>query len=240
MEKKSSVYILLTAEFIVFTILALALDKMAWANSAPLFILLILLLFTSVILTAHLLLTKSCQEKEKITEQLHAARKKNVELEEQYEQSTQSRVFDLQVANAALNREIAERIQAEEEIRELQKQQTLILDSAGEGILGLDKRGRVTFMNQAASHMLGWQPEELLGHTHHSRIHHTTRDGSPNPEEECPIYQAYKDGKVHHKTGDIFWRKDGSQFLVEYVSTPIEDRGMLSGAVVVFRDIDHK
>lgn len=238
MKINRSIYILLTTEFLVFTVLALALNKMNWASSGPLFTLLILLLFTCVILTVHLLFTRFCQDKERIEGQLQAARKKNAELEEQFEQSAQSRVFDLQVANAALNREIAERIQAEEEIRELQKQQTLILDSAGEGILGLDRRGRVTFMNQAASHLLGWAPEELLGHTHHSRIHHTSQDGSPHPEEDCPIYQAYKDGKVHHKTGDIFWRRDGSHFPVEYVSTPIEDRGMLSGAVVVFRDMD--
>jgi PAS domain S-box-containing protein len=158
-------------------------------------------------------------------------------LQSQFEENILKRTFELQVANGALNREIAERTQAEEEVRELQKQLHLILDCAGEGILGLDNKGRVIFMNQAASLMLGWEAEELLGKTHHDLIHHTHPDGSPHPVENCPIYMAYRDGIVHYKTGDVFWGKNRTSFPVEYVSTPIKDRGMLTGAVVVFRDM---
>jgi PAS domain S-box-containing protein len=156
----------------------------------------------------------------------------------QFEEAIEKRTFELQVANGALNREIAERIQAEEETRDLQKQLNLILDSAGEGILGLDNHGKVIFINRAASLMLGWEVEELLGNTHHELIHHTHADGTVHPEETCPIYMAYRDGHVHYKTGDVFWCKNGTSFPVEYVSTPIRDRGMLSGAVVVFRDMN--
>lgn len=158
-------------------------------------------------------------------------------LQSQFEENILKRTFELQMANGALNREIAERTQAEEEVRELQKQLHLILDCAGEGILGLDNKGRVIFMNQAASLMLGWDAEELLGKTHHDLIHHTHPDGSPHPVENCPIYMAYRDGIVHYKTGDVFWGKNRTSFPVEYVSTPIKDRGMLTGAVVVFRDM---
>lgn len=160
------------------------------------------------------------------------------DLQLQFEEAIEKRTIELQIVNGSLNREIAERIQAEEEVRELQKKLKLILDSAGEGILGLDHHGEVTFINQAASLMLGWEAEELLGHTHHELIHHTNPDGSAHPVENCPIYMAYRDGKVHYKTGDIFWCKNGSSFPVEYVSTPIRDRGMLTGAVVVFRDMN--
>lgn len=156
----------------------------------------------------------------------------------QLDEAIEKRTFELQRVNGALNREIAERIQAEEEARELQKQFNLILDSAGEGILGLDNHGRVIFINRAASLMLGWEEEEILGNTHHELIHHTHPDGTPHPVEKCPIYMAYRDGHVHYKTGDIFWCKNGTSFPVEYVSTPIRDRGMLNGAVVVFRDMN--
>jgi len=159
-------------------------------------------------------------------------------LQIQFEEAIEQRTFELQKVNGALNREIAERIQAEEEGRELQKQLNLILDSAGEGILGLDNHGKVVFINRAASLMLGWEVEELLGNTHHELIHHTHADGTAHPEESCPIYMAYRDGQVHYKTGDVFWCKNGTSFPVEYVSTPIRDRGMLTGAVVVFRDMN--
>ena len=42
---------------------------------------------------------------------------------------------------------------------------------------------------------------------------------------------------MHHVSDEVFWRKDGSSFPVEYVSTPIRESGVLKGAVVTFQDI---
>ncbi len=134
--------------------------------------------------------------------------------------------------------DISQRIQAEEERKKLQHQMELILESAGEGIFGLDTDGRVTFANKAAGLMLGWTPEELAGRPYHELVHHTHADGSPYPVEECPIYMAYKDGKVHFRSDDVFWNKEGESFPVEYISTPIMEDGRLTGAVVVFRDLN--
>lgn len=173
-----------------------------------------------------------------LEDELAQEKESSLQIQNNFEENIEKRTFELQVINGTLNREIAERIQAEEEVKELQKQLKLILDSAGEGILGLDNKGKVIFINQAAALMLGWEVEELLGNTHHQLIHHTYADGTPHPEEKCPIYMAYRDGLVHYKTGDVFWTKTGASFPVEYVSTPIKDRGMLTGAVVVFRDMN--
>lgn len=233
---------MVAAECIVFTVLAIPFYKSGEHSSNPgntvALLLLLFLLYIVILITLQLTLGRLMQKTEEVQNKLRAEREKNTILQDQLKQTSQDKIYELQVANGALNREIAERTQAEEEIRELQKQQTLILDSAGEGILGLDKRGRVIFMNRAASLMLGWEKEELLGLTHHSRIHHTRPDGTAHQEEHCPIYQAYKDGEIHYNTDDIFWCKNGSSFPVEYVSTPIEDRGILNGAVVVFRDMN--
>lgn len=173
-----------------------------------------------------------------IQEELEHERAERRHQQEQFERDIENKTFELQRIVGALNREIGERTQAEGELKELQKQQELILNSAGEGILGLDNNGKVIFMNNAAEVMLGWTKDELLNNTHHEFIHHTHPDGNPHPVEDCPIYMAYRDGQIHYKTGDIFWCKNGSSFPVEYVSTPIEDRGMLTGAVVVFRDMN--
>ena len=173
-----------------------------------------------------------------LNKELTIEKKTNRNVHIQFDEAIEKRTFELQRVNGVLNREIAERIQAEEEARELQKQLNLILDSAGEGILGLDNHGKVIFINKAAALMLGWEVEELLGNTHHELIHHTHADGTAHPEEICPIYMAYRDGQVHYKTGDVFWCKNGTSFPVEYVSTPIRDSGMLTGAVVVFRDMN--
>lgn len=113
----------------------------------------------------------------------------------------------------------------------------LILDAAGDGIYGLDLNGYVTFLNPAAHGMTGWSIRDLQGHTQHSMVHHSHADGSHYPREECPIYQALRDGQVHHREDEVFWRKDGSSFPVSYTSTPILRDGKPIGAVIVFSDI---
>jgi len=199
-------------------------------------------LFLALLIAVLLTVLRSLERQEKtiikLSKELTIEKSSGRNLQIQFEEAIEKRTFELQSVNGALNREIAERIQAEEEARELQKQLNLILDSAGEGILGLDNHGKVIFINKAASLMLGWEVEELLGNTHHELIHHTHADGTDHPEDICPIYMAYRDGQVHYKTGDVFWCKNGTSFPVEYVSTPIRDRGMLTGAVVVFRDMN--
>lgn len=134
-------------------------------------------------------------------------------------------------------RDITERKQAAAALDRLRRRTELILLSAGDGIFGLDTTGRHTFVNPAAARMIGYEVEELIGKSSHDVCHHTKADGSPYPEEECPIYAAYKDGAVHHVTEELFWRRDGSNFCVEYTSTPIVEEGSLVGAVVTFKDI---
>jgi PAS domain S-box-containing protein len=135
--------------------------------------------------------------------------------------------------------DITERHMAQLEAMKLGQQNRLILDSAGEGIYGLDTDGRCTFVNPAASQMLGFSAEELLGQHSHPLFHHTKADGSPYPVEECPIQSAYKQGEVHSGR-DLYWRKDGSSFPVDFVSTPAIEEGRISGAVVLFNDITER
>jgi PAS domain S-box-containing protein len=160
------------------------------------------------------------------------------EAQSEFNETVERRTFEISVINASLNREIAERIQAESESRKLQRQMELILQSAGEGIFGLDLEGNVTFVNKAATVMLGWTPEELVGKSHHDLVHHTHADGTPYSADQCPINRTCHDGQVHFSSDDVFWCKDGSSFPVEYVSTPIMEDHMLTGAVVVFRDMN--
>jgi len=170
-------------------------------------------------------------------QQLETANQELETTRNDFEQRVERRTFEISVANASLNREIAERIQAETETKRIKRQMELILESAGEGIFGLDIKGKVTFVNQAAALMLGWEPDELIGKAHHALIHHTRPDGSPYPAEQCPIHQAYRDGKVHFGSDEVFWNHDGTSFPVEYISTPILENRQLTGAVVVFRDL---
>ena len=126
------------------------------------------------------------------------------------------------------------------ELAKTSRHNELILAAVGEGIYGIDSDGLTTFVNPAAIAMTGWLEADLLGNPMHALHHHTKADGSPYPREECPIYAATKDGAVHHKEDEVFWRKDGTSFPVEYTSTPILVEGEPQGAVVVFRDLTNR
>ncbi|MBI2844191.1 MAG: PAS domain S-box protein [Armatimonadetes bacterium] len=125
-------------------------------------------------------------------------------------------------------------------IEQLTHLNQLILDSAGEGIYGLDRDGNAIFINPAGAQMLGWSIEEIIGRRLHDLIHHTKPDGTPYPIEECPTYAAIRDGIECRLMDEILWRKDGTSFPVEYVTTPIREYGELIGAAVVFRDITER
>jgi PAS domain S-box-containing protein len=130
------------------------------------------------------------------------------------------------------------------ELQEKQKQLAaaversgLILDSAGEGIFGVDLEGKVAFINPAANRMLGYGPDELIGQAVHDKIHHSHGDGTGYPKEECPMYRTYVDGTDHHVNDEVLWHKDGTPFPVEYTSMPVKKDGRVVGAVVTFMDI---
>jgi PAS domain S-box-containing protein len=123
-----------------------------------------------------------------------------------------------------------------EQLSQLRTQHQLILDSAGEGIWGLDKDGKITFGNKAAVEILGWELDKVLGKSSHEVHHHSHEDGSPYHRSECPIFASLQDGEVHHVDNEVFWHTNGDAIPVEYVSTPILKDGKPNGAVIVFRD----
>jgi PAS domain S-box-containing protein len=139
---------------------------------------------------------------------------------------------------AFFSRDVTMRKWVEDVTEQLARRNTLILESAGEGIFGLDADGKTTFVNRAAAQMHGYKPEELIGKKHHDLVHHSSLDGKLYPSEKCPVHATLKDGTVHSNVDDeVFWRKDGSAFRVEYTSTPIMEDGRIKGAVITFRDI---
>ena len=129
---------------------------------------------------------------------------------------------------------------AEQLFRSMEESNRLLLDAAGEGIYGVNAGGITTFVNPAGQRLLGWTAADLVGRNMHAVVHHSHADGSPYPSQNCPIYAAFRQGTVHKVHDEVFWRKDGTPFRVEYTSTPILERGLPVGAVIVFRDITQR
>jgi PAS domain S-box-containing protein len=136
--------------------------------------------------------------------------------------------------------DITDRKRAEEERQRLAKDRLLLLESTGEGIYGIDRQGRCTFINQAAARMLGYRLDEMLGKDMHDLIHHSFPDGAAYPRERCHISEAFTAGKGCQIDDEVFWRKDGTAFPVAYSSFPVLEQERITGAVVIFLDITQR
>jgi PAS domain S-box-containing protein len=116
----------------------------------------------------------------------------------------------------------------------------LLLASTGEGIYGVDLDGACVFINPAGARLIGYEPAELLGRNMHGLTHHSRADGRAYPEGECPIFNAFRRGLPCRIDSEVFWRRDGTAFPVEYTSHPIMDGEQVRGAVVTFVDITER
>ena len=133
--------------------------------------------------------------------------------------------------------DVTDRRSAELALRDSEDRIRMILASAAEAIFGCDPVGTCIFCNDAAARELGFNvAAELVGKNMHETEHHTKADGTPYPLEECPIYLGFKEGKGIHRDDEIFWRKDGSSFPVEYWSH-LMVQGDRTLCVVAFMDI---
>lgn len=154
------------------------------------------------------------------------------ELEQQLEES-QALTEELATSNESI-------LQANAEIESGRRAFELLLESADEGVYGMDDEGKCTFINTSGAHMLGYERAELLGQNMHEKIHHHHADGSPYPDRECPIYQAFRNGESVRISDEVFLRKNGTAVPVEYASSPLFEDGHTVGAVVTFNDITQR
>jgi PAS domain S-box-containing protein len=138
-------------------------------------------------------------------------------------------------------RDITENKKAEEQLKRALAFDEAVMSSMGEGLFTVDSEGRVTFMNPAAQRLFGWTLEELIGNKMHDATHHTRRDGSPFPAENCAGLHVLHEGTTLSEFEDVFIRKDGTFFDVVYSSSPLrDDSGEITGLAVVFRDTSER
>ena len=150
---------------------------------------------------------------------------------------------DLRTANEVQRQtqEQADRLREQKEALSVAEERVRqILDSASEGIFGVDTEGTITFVNPSACRMLGFAPEEMIGQPSHRLIHHHHKDGREYPREECPMYAAYVHGTASRVDDEYLWRKDGSGLPAEYGATPIRKDGATVGAVISFLDVTRR
>ena len=136
--------------------------------------------------------------------------------------------------------DVTEQHEAELALHVATRQRELILESVGDGIYGIDLEGRITFINQAGAHALGYSSEQLTGRDLHDVIHHSHADGTPYSKSTNPILQALRRCESIRMRDEVFWRHDGTAFPVEYSANPLMEEGRISGMVVAFQDVSER
>ncbi len=121
-------------------------------------------------------------------------------------------------------------------IENLLQYNALLLDTAANGICGIDKNGCITFINRTALAMHGFQSEEAKGKKPHELFYRYAPDGRPNPAKSKLFMQTIEDG-MPREAEEWLFRRDGSCFPAKMVITPIFEQGQTNGAVIVFHDI---
>jgi PAS domain S-box-containing protein len=138
---------------------------------------------------------------------------------------------------SAILRDLTERKRTQELFEHLQGQNELLLNAAGDGIVGLDLEERITFANPAAAALLGRRVDELVDEPIDEALYGIPFDETRRPFSSSPIKEALKNGCVQRDINETFARKAGGGFPVEYTITPVRDKRKVTGAVLVFRDV---
>lgn len=163
----------------------------------------------------------------KISDSFNNVASKMEQLVGNLEEAVEERTAELKIANSMI----------EENNEKLQ----LILDTAKEAIIGIDTEGKITFLNRSCLDLLGYSDsDEMIGVDMHQKIHYLDKDGSHFDEEDCRIFRSVQSGKGVSVDDEVFWRKDGSYFEVEYHSYPQMKYGAVIGAVITFTDITER
>jgi len=113
-----------------------------------------------------------------------------------------------------------------------------LLDNTDSGVYKVNLVGECTFINKTGITILGYDnSNELINQKIHNIIHHSYANGSRYPEENCRILKTFYTKKSCHVEDEVFWRRYGNAFPVEYSAYPILEKGEVTGVVVTFRDI---
>jgi PAS domain S-box-containing protein len=127
----------------------------------------------------------------------------------------------------------------ETELRESRKRFSLLLESSGEGLCGIDANTNCTFINQAGSAMLGYRAEELVGRPIQEFTHRQVHR-HPDTLVDCRISQAAQNGNAIRVDQDVFWHRDGTEIPVAYSVFPMIVDGKVAGSVVTYTDITER
>jgi PAS domain S-box-containing protein len=125
-------------------------------------------------------------------------------------------------------------------LMETEQKASLILESAADGLFGVDIDGNVTFINPSCCQIFGYSSDQVVGRSAHALFHHKKPDGSPYPADLCPSHSAWREGRKTRIDDETYWHVDGRPIPVAVASHPIVENGTISGSVVSVVDMSER
>jgi PAS domain S-box-containing protein len=133
----------------------------------------------------------------------------------------------------AIKQDITKRVNSEMELRRLKELNEGIVQSVTEAITIQDEGGRFTFVNPAASRLLGYDTQELIGQHWMSIV----------PADQRPLAEAAdrrrKQGEANRYELRIVG-KDGTRIPVLVSGSPWYQEGIIAGSISVFTDLSER
>ena len=128
----------------------------------------------------------------------------------------------------------------ERKLKESERWLATTLRSIGDAVIATNEKGLVTFMNPIAEVLTGWKQEEALSKDL-TEVFHVVSEETRKVAENLTV-KVIQEGTVVDLTDHILIAKGGKEIPIDDSAAPIrDDRGNITGVVLVFRDItEHK
>lgn len=142
--------------------------------------------------------------------------------------------------NFQLNKEVAERKEAEEISQKNQEALSITLNSIGDGVISTDINGLVVEMNPVAQQLCGWTLQEAKGMPLTSVF--KIFNAKTRKSVENPVYNVLITGKILGLANHtVLLSKSGNEYQISDSAAPIKDKdGKIIGVVLVFSDVTEK
>jgi len=134
-------------------------------------------------------------------------------------------------------RYILEAHRGTQELARLNRNYEAILNSAADGIIGLEGSGLISYVNPAAERLLGMKGKKVLGSSYR-KVLRFSLPGTDQFDFDCCAMLHEPEGSGHHAFEELrLQRRDGTRLLVDCRVTAIRGRkGDISGAVLLLQD----
>ncbi len=148
---------------------------------------------------------------------------------------------DAKILYVAMVRDVTEQKRFEKEIAAEKESLAVTLRSIGDGVITTDVEGRIIMANPEAERLTGWTAKDAMGRSLKS-VFNIAIDLAAQARAQRSGYR----NEAHSillslPENATLTAKDGSEYVIEQVASPIRDnKNEIAGVVLVFRDITER